>query len=153
MSYQRERDEFIAIMAKEGVLEETARRIMRAATTLHRLAEDDCNGVPECHGYPRRHLCYPQGHPKSTRETYCGESFVTAENVPAKVLTTGKISRTTCPSCKATRLEQSLLKYVNERGLSAVFSGDPRGAVVKLAVPSGKTNDWGQVGICVPTRG
>ena len=31
-------------------------------------------------------------------------------------------------------------------------SGDPRGACVKLRVPSGKTNDWGQEGICVPTR-
>ncbi len=34
----------------------------------------------------------------------------------------------------------------------ATFQGDPRGAVVKLKVPSGRTNDWGQTGICVPTR-
>lgn len=33
------------------------------------------------------------------------------------------------------------------------FSQDPRGACVKIKVPSGKTNDWGQKGICVPTRG
>lgn len=33
-----------------------------------------------------------------------------------------------------------------------VFSGDPRGACVKLKVPSGRTNDWGQEGICVPTK-
>lgn len=31
-----------------------------------------------------------------------------------------------------------------------VFSGDPRGATVKLVLPSGKTNDWGGTGICVP---
>ena len=31
--------------------------------------------------------------------------------------------------------------------------GDPRGACVKLRVPSGKTNDGGNEGICVPTRG
>lgn len=36
-------------------------------------------------------------------------------------------------------------------GITPVYSGDPRGACVKLHVPSGKTNDWGQVGICVPT--
>jgi hypothetical protein len=30
------------------------------------------------------------------------------------------------------------------------FSGDPRGCVVKLAVPDGYTNDMGQEGICVP---
>lgn len=31
-----------------------------------------------------------------------------------------------------------------------VFSGDPRGATVKLKVPSGKVTDWGGVGVCVP---
>lgn len=34
--------------------------------------------------------------------------------------------------------------------ITPVFSGDPRGATVKLRVPSGKTNDWGREGICVP---
>ena len=29
---------------------------------------------------------------------------------------------------------------------SAIFSGDPRDAVLKLKVPSGKTNDWGHEG-------
>lgn len=31
-----------------------------------------------------------------------------------------------------------------------VCSGDPRGATVKIQVPSGRTNDWGGTGICVP---
>lgn len=31
------------------------------------------------------------------------------------------------------------------------FSGDPRGATVKIVVPDGYTNDWGKEGICVPT--
>jgi hypothetical protein len=35
-------------------------------------------------------------------------------------------------------------------GCVPVFSGDPRGATVKLRVPSGRTNDWGATGICVP---
>lgn len=35
-------------------------------------------------------------------------------------------------------------------GCEAVFSGDPRGAAVKVRVPSGATDDWGGVGICVP---
>lgn len=34
----------------------------------------------------------------------------------------------------------------------AVHNRDPRGAVLKLKVPSGRTNDWGQEGICVPVR-
>ena len=32
------------------------------------------------------------------------------------------------------------------------FSGDPRGATVKLILPNGDTNDWGKDGWCVPTR-
>lgn len=32
----------------------------------------------------------------------------------------------------------------------AVLGGDPRGAVVKLKVPSGATNDRGKEGVCVP---
>ena len=35
--------------------------------------------------------------------------------------------------------------------VSPVCQGDPRGACVKLRVPSGRTDDWGQTGVCVPT--
>jgi len=34
--------------------------------------------------------------------------------------------------------------------VGVVTSRDPRGCTVKLKVKSGKTNDWGQEGICVP---
>lgn len=47
---------------------------------------------------------------------------------------------------------QASLEHTIERaGIVPNFSGDPRGAVVKLRVPSGRTNDWGQTGVCVPT--
>ncbi len=36
-------------------------------------------------------------------------------------------------------------------GFGVVFQGDPRGCTVKVTVPSGRTNDWGREGICVPT--
>jgi hypothetical protein len=36
------------------------------------------------------------------------------------------------------------------RGCIPVFSGDPRGATVKLRLPSGRTNDWGGTGVCIP---
>lgn len=42
----------------------------------------------------------------------------------------------------------TLAKSIGCTGL--VFSGDPRGATVKLVVPSGYTNDWGNEGVCVP---
>ena len=35
-------------------------------------------------------------------------------------------------------------------GCMPIFGGDPRGATIKLKVPSGYTDDWGKVGVCVP---
>lgn len=49
------------------------------------------------------------------------------------------------------KLEEKIRRLCAAVGVSAVFSGDPRGATVKLKVKSGRTNDWGGVGICVPT--
>jgi hypothetical protein len=38
-------------------------------------------------------------------------------------------------------------------GIESHFQGDPRGAVVKLRLPSGRANDFGGEGLfCVPTR-
>lgn len=38
-------------------------------------------------------------------------------------------------------------------GIESHFQGDPRGAVVKLRLPSGRHNDFGGEGVyCVPTR-
>ncbi len=46
-----------------------------------------------------------------------------------------------------------IVKRAQRWGCSATFNGDPRGACVKLRVPSGRNNDWGGGGwICVPTR-
>ncbi len=41
-------------------------------------------------------------------------------------------------------------RILAEVGMTALIGGDPRGAAIKIKVPSGKTNDWGQEGICVP---
>lgn len=48
------------------------------------------------------------------------------------------------------RLEERIAEACKPFGITPVFSGDPRGATVKLKVPSGLTNDWGSTGICVP---
>lgn len=50
------------------------------------------------------------------------------------------------------RLQSELTRIVKDCGVKPDFQGDPRGAVVKLQVPSGFYNDWGRGGICVPTR-
>jgi hypothetical protein len=43
MSRQRDREEFVAIMAQEGLPLHVARQLMRAGATLHRLAELECS--------------------------------------------------------------------------------------------------------------
>jgi len=44
----------------------------------------------------------------------------------------------------------SRLPLVDGKPIRPVFSGDPRGATIKLAIPDGRSDDWGAVGICVP---
>lgn len=39
---------------------------------------------------------------------------------------------------------------VKQLGYGGYFNGDPRGAAIKLHLPSGLTNDWGREGWCVP---
>ena len=55
-----------------------------------------------------------------------------------------------CPSSidHATKHEGYKIEHI---GVVPIFNGDPRGAVLKLSVPSGRTDDWGQEGICVPS--
>ena len=48
------------------------------------------------------------------------------------------------------RVQRALIDLGQRFGFEPVFSGDPRGATVKLKVRSGRYDDWGQTGICVP---
>ena len=48
------------------------------------------------------------------------------------------------------RIEQRIRDHCEPVNIVPILQGDPRGATVKLQVPSGKTDDWGQEGICVP---
>ena len=48
------------------------------------------------------------------------------------------------------KCEGRIRELCEEINCVPVFSGDPRGCTVKLKVPSGRTNDWGREGICVP---
>lgn len=49
------------------------------------------------------------------------------------------------------RVESRIRATAATIGVSAVrFGGDPRGATVKLVLPSGLTNDWCREGWCVP---
>lgn len=50
------------------------------------------------------------------------------------------------------RVRERLARHCEPANVRPVFSGDPRGCTVKLQVPSGRTQDWGEVGVLVPTR-
>ena len=47
-------------------------------------------------------------------------------------------------------IEKWFIETLVPFGITPVFSGDPRGAVVKLKVPSGRTNDFGRIVLRVP---
>lgn len=139
MSYSKQRDEFIATMTKEGLSVDKARALLRYASTLHRLAEAQCNGDwpyngDRGHQWQSRHFvtcpdCESSGVAKSSMRT---------SNQHVKV----------CPDCRTTELVKAALP----EGFKAIVNRDPRGAVLKIQVPSGKTDDWRREGICVPTR-
>ena len=48
------------------------------------------------------------------------------------------------------RCEKAIRQICALLGCEPIFGSDPRGCTVKLKVPSGKTNDFGGEGICVP---
>jgi hypothetical protein len=53
----------------------------------------------------------------------------------------------------AQRAEQRVRSLCAPVGIVPRFGGDPRGCVLAIIVPSGRTNTWGQDGIAVPARG
>jgi len=48
-------------------------------------------------------------------------------------------------------IEGAIKAICDEGGWTPDFQGDPRGATVKLRVPSGRTTDFGQTGVAIPT--
>lgn len=137
MSYQKDREEFISIMRTEGMEEHTARVLMRHGSTLQRLAEAECNGDDWRDDRGPRHKL------STLDRAFCGEEEPKrlAKHWP----------NVTCSTCRSLRLEQIVAEKL-PKGFGVKTQGDPRGAVLKITVPSGKTNDWGREGICVPTR-
>ena len=127
MGYRKERDEFIARCAQEGVSEDTARALLRYSTTATRLAVASCNGDwPADNGERKVKACQK-----------CGGGWV-----GHTILKGG------CPDC---RCEALIVKACVAAGLPYELSGDPRGCVVKVKLPSGRGNSWGGDGMtCVP---
>ena len=160
MTYQSERDQFIAEAIREGIDLYTATRLLRYSTTLQRLAIAQCNG-----DYPA-----DNGERKSKECPQCGSGFAPASFVYSKDAN-GKrryIQNSQyyggrpayvkiCPDCRTEEIVTQLLDQNTEA--KPVFGGDPRGAVLRLATAnhpyteSGQTDDGRQArGLYVPAR-
>ena len=133
MSRQRDRDEFIALMAMEGVGVDVARKLIRAGATLHRLAELECSSeaadrdrIP-CPGERRSAECLCE------HWSGCG-----CPETAAGALVGAGHHKVTRISVHGQRVERRVRALCATVGLVPVFRGDPRGAVLKVKVPSGR---------------
>lgn len=131
MSYQRERDQFIARAAQAGMPLSLCLTLLRYATTLQRLAVAECNGDwPADNGERKTRVC-PQCE--------CGWA-------------PSSFARGLCPECRTKDLVSTALQGT---AWQPYFQGDPRGAVLQL-FPAGTAHDdmyCGRVsGLYVPPR-
>jgi len=128
MSYSLDRDETVALLTDEGLDIPAIRVILRAAQTLHRLAVTQCNG-----DWPA-----DDGRPSTLECVKCGDRWE-----PSTIAKNGH-----CQKCRT----EARVREVLPEGFMPVFGGDPRGCVLKIAVPSGKTDDHAREGLCIPVR-
>ena len=149
MSRQKDREEFIALATKEGVPFSAAQKLMRYAATLHRLAERECNGTDWELGYPMGLTICPDAPPGAFngRGVYVGPPTGGYCPTCGSSKDHGQIAKS---QVEASRIERQVTALCQPLKIVPDFSGDPRGAVLKLQVPSGRTNDWGREGVCVP---
>lgn len=141
---QKEREAFLLRMQAEGVPSEVARKVLRHAATVQRLAVLACSSEAAdrdrvrcpamrtitAAGKQIPCLCKDQGAYDDERQEH------------------GRIPRYMVQDFQASaNIDRLLAPFA----VVADFQGDSRGACVKLKVPSGRTDDWGQVGLCVPT--
>jgi hypothetical protein len=154
-TYAVERERFLRTMQAGGMAPEIARRILRHANTVQRLSVLACNGdrrpyVPCPASYAgREELCLCD-------KPDCDKPDGQHEKIPPVAIEQARAKRLIREWCDKACLAWEAADPQHRSCItipfSAVFGGDPRGACVRLEVPSGKTDDWGREGICVPTR-
>lgn len=140
MSYTKEREEFLVTVVQEGLPVSVARQILAKANTLQRIAELSCSSEAA----DRDRVPCPAVKSGKMDDCLCSmipEADSEHETVPRIDRQEARIKR---------QLERLM---VGREGFKLNFQGDPRGAVVKLAVPSGKYDDLGREGLCVPSKG
>ena len=130
MTKGKERGRFIEIMRQEGLGEGPSRLLLRYAATLQRLAEAECNGDWPC----------DNGERKTEPCARCQSGYVRSA---MKKTRDGLV----CQDCRTEDRVRALLE--RHEGFSPYFQGDPRGAVLKVQVPSGRDASWD--GVAVPS--
>lgn len=142
MATTREREEFVGAMVREGVPVEVARKVMRHAASIQRYAELACSSEAAdrdrapCPGY--------REGDKGRTACLCRDYGSAPNGGPALH---GDVPRY---AVQDERAQARIVALLAPFGVVPDFQGDPRGACVKLRVPSGRTDDWGQTGLCVP---
>ena len=135
---QRDRAAFLYEAGREGLPIEVARKLLRYGTTLHRLAEAQCNGdwpyengdgtakpCSRCEGLWRAQLA--QGVCPDCRTSDAVKAlFAMKQHTPE-----------TCPGRPCgSGCDHETWPYGS--GWRAKFQGDPRGAVLRIVAPSGR---------------
>ena len=129
MSKQSWRENFIAALARYDVRPDVARRVMRYAATLHRLAEAQCNG-----DWPYDNGEWPV---KPCSRCEAG-TVISALRATLGTWPDGAVgTRYVCPDCRTSDLARAYVA-AELSGWQVSFQGDPRGYVVNLTAPDGR---------------
>lgn len=143
MSYQTERDQFIATMTREGLDLETIRALLRGATTLQRYAELACSSEAadrdrvECPRAlaEREYACKPIAEAVKAFERYpclCDYHEGLHRTIPRITLQGDRLERRITAKVKASE------------GWDTDFQGDPRGYVLRVIPPSYQERNQGK---------
>ena len=124
---KRDREQAIADLTAEGWPLASIRSVLRSATTLTRLAELACSSEAADRD---RLPCPATWGGTQYRHCLCDAPNGGHESIPRIAI-------------QAARIERRLDILAQTHGARATFDGDPRGYVVKLHLPSGKSNTWG----------
>ena len=126
-AYYREKADFEQRMVREGFGQYVA-PLLRASATATRLAVASCSGYwPADNGQRKTKLC-----------AKCGCGWVASS-----------FTANGCPDCT---IGARIDRICAAAGLPVEQNGDPRGAVVKVQLPSKRGNSWGDSSwLCVPS--
>lgn len=149
MSYTEDRERFIAAVMSEGLNYYDARKLLRYASTLQRLAVAQCNGDWPADNGERKTIecsrCRGLWAPSSMRKDHSAPKITgPGESAPRWI-------PLICQDCRT----EELIRAVLPDGWKAITGGDPRGAVLRLDTPKypyDPTGARGANGLYVPAR-